>query len=120
MLTASSETGIAEQDWKALAQPGQVLAIYMGIHAAGRSWLHSCWTNGIAPATPVTLVENGTLPIERVLHTTIGQLWDTVQTRGIIGPAMIYVGLAKAKASADIVPFPVREDIRDAILRAAS
>ena len=35
LLTASSETGIAEHDWQSLAKPGQVLAIYMGIHAAG-------------------------------------------------------------------------------------
>ena len=72
----------------------------------------------------MTLVENGTLPTERVVETTIGQLWECVHTHGLSGPTIIYVGLAKAGAatiaSADIVPFPVREDIRDAILRAAS
>ena len=66
----------------------------------------------------------GTLPTERVVETTIGQLWECVHTQGLSGPTIIYVGLAKsgaaAMASADIVPFPVREDIRDAILRAAS
>jgi uroporphyrin-III C-methyltransferase / precorrin-2 dehydrogenase / sirohydrochlorin ferrochelatase len=119
LLTAASETGLAQHDWKALAQPGQVFAMYMGLNAAG-DVAARLLAEGIAPATPVTIVENGTLPSERVIETTIGQLWDTIHTRGVVGPAIIYVGLAKARASADIVPFPVREDIRDAILRAAS
>jgi hypothetical protein len=33
---------------------------------------------------------------------------------------IIYVGLAQAKASADIVPFPVREEISERLMRAAS
>lgn len=119
LLTAAGDTGLAEHDWAALAKPGQVFAIYMGVNAAG-DVAARLLAAGIAPTTPVTIVENGTLPNERVAQTTIGQLWETIHTRGIHGPSIIYVGLAKAKASADIVPFPVREDIRDAILRAAS
>ena len=55
-----------------------------------------------------------------VFTATIGDLWETLALNGITGPAIIYVGLAKAKASADIVPFPVREEIADKLLRAAS
>jgi uroporphyrin-III C-methyltransferase / precorrin-2 dehydrogenase / sirohydrochlorin ferrochelatase len=119
LLTASSETGIADQDWQALAKPGQVLAIYMGIHAAG-TISAQLLDAGMAPSTSVTLVENGTRADERVLHTTVGNLWDTVQRAGIQGPALIYIGLGKAKSSAEVVAFPIREDIQDAILRAAS
>lgn len=119
LLTASSESGLAEQDWGALAKPGQVFAIYMGVNAAGDVSARLL-AAGIEPATPVTIVENGTLANERVIETDIGHLWDSIQARGVSGPAIIYVGLAKAKTTADIVPFPVREDIRDAILRAAS
>lgn len=119
LLTAATESGLAEHDWTALAQPGQVFAMYMGVNAAG-DVAARLLAAGIAPATPVTIVENGTLPNERVIETTIGHVWDSIHTSGVVGPAIIYVGLARAKASADIVPFPVREDIRDAILRAAS
>ncbi len=119
LLTASSETGIADQDWQALAKPGQVLAIYMGVHAAG-TISAQLLEAGINPATAVTLVENGTRRDERVLHTTVGNLWDTVQRAGIHGPALIYVGLSPAKASAEVVPFPIREDIQLAALRAIS
>ncbi len=119
LLTASSDTGLAEHDWATLAKPGQVFAIYMGVNAAGdvaARLLHE----GIAPATPVTVIENGTLASERSFTTTIGSLWETVHSNCITGPAIIYVGLSKSRSSADIVHFPVREDIRDAILRAAS
>jgi uroporphyrin-III C-methyltransferase/precorrin-2 dehydrogenase/sirohydrochlorin ferrochelatase len=75
---------------------------------------------GIDPACPVTLVENGTLESERSFVTTIGELWETVASKGIYGPAMIYVGLAKAKASADIVNFPVRTSTEPEALRAVS
>jgi siroheme synthase len=68
----------------------------------------------------VTIVENGTLANERVLQSSVGSLWDTVQHKGVTGPALIYIGLTKAKASAEIVPFPSRDDIQDAILRAVS
>jgi uroporphyrin-III C-methyltransferase / precorrin-2 dehydrogenase / sirohydrochlorin ferrochelatase len=119
LLTASSETGIADQDWQSLAKPGQVLAIYMGIHAAG-TISAQLLDAGMNASTPIVLVENGTRADERVLHTTVGNLWDTVQRSAINGPALIYIGLGAAKASADVVPFPIREDIQLAALRAVS
>ena len=119
LITATSESGIAGHDWKALAQPGHVTAIYMGIHAAGE--ISAALLNaGIAPSTSATVIENGTLSNERVLSTTIGNLWESIQRAGITGPALIYVGLASARKSADVVPFPIREDIQLAALRAAS
>jgi uroporphyrin-III C-methyltransferase / precorrin-2 dehydrogenase / sirohydrochlorin ferrochelatase len=119
LITGSSDTGVAEHDWTSLSREGAVFAIYMGVNNAGEISA-SLLDAGINPATPVTIVENGTLPNERVLTASIGNLWDTLQRSGIYGPAIIYVGLSKASTSADIVPFPVREDVRDTALRAAS
>jgi uroporphyrin-III C-methyltransferase / precorrin-2 dehydrogenase / sirohydrochlorin ferrochelatase len=119
LLTAASESGVAEHDWKHLAQQGEVFAVYMGVSAAG-SLSASLLDAGIHPNTPVTIIENGTLPNERVLASTIGALWETVHSKGVVGPAIIYVGLSKARSTATVVPFPVREDWSDAILRAAS
>ena len=56
-----------------------------------------------SPASPIDYLE---LPIQTLKVGSLG-------THNSLG-------LAKAKTTADIVPFPVREDIRDAILRAAS
>ncbi len=119
LLTGASEDGLAGHDWKALAKPGSAFAIYMGVNAAG-DISAALLDAGIEPRKPVTIVENGTLPGERVLTTTIGDLCETLTSNGVVGPAIIYVGLAHAKTSADIVPFPVREEISDRLLRAAS
>lgn len=119
LLTATSERGLAEQNWAALAQPGQAFAIYMGVNMAG-DIAAKLLEAGIDPVCPVTLVENGTLENERSFVTTIGNLWETVASKGIYGPAMIYVGLAKAKASAEIVTFPVRASSEPEALRAVS
>jgi uroporphyrin-III C-methyltransferase / precorrin-2 dehydrogenase / sirohydrochlorin ferrochelatase len=119
LLTGAADDGIARHDWQALAMPGHAFAVYMGVNAAGEISAQLL-DAGMAPSTPVTVVENGTLESERVFETSIGSLWETLALKGVAGPAIIYVGLARAKSSADVVPFPVREDLRDAILRAAS
>jgi uroporphyrin-III C-methyltransferase / precorrin-2 dehydrogenase / sirohydrochlorin ferrochelatase len=119
LLTASSENGIADHDWATFAKPGQTFAIYMGLHAAGEV-SSKLLDAGIDPMVSVTVVENGTLPNERVLKTSIGHLWECLTLNAVEGPAIIYVGLGERKANTKIVPFPVREDIRDAIMKAAS
>ena len=57
LLTAHDERGFAELDWRMLAKPGAVSAVYMGVSAArfvqGRLLLH-----GASDATAVTVVEN--------------------------------------------------------------
>jgi uroporphyrin-III C-methyltransferase/precorrin-2 dehydrogenase/sirohydrochlorin ferrochelatase len=119
LLTGTSERGLAEQNWAALAQPGQAFAIYMGVNMAG-DIAAKLLDAGIDPACPVTLVENGTLDSERSFTTTVGELWETVASKGVYGAAMIYVGLARATASAEIVSFPARASSEPETLRAAS
>ncbi len=119
LLTGASEDGLAQHDWAALAKPGQAFAIYMGVNAAG-DISAALLDAGIDHKTPVTIVENGTLANERVMMCSIGSLWETLALNGVEGPAIIYVGLKPAKISADILPFPVRDDIAAQVLRAAS
>ena len=119
LLTGASEDGLAQQDWAALAKPGQAFAIYMGVNAAG-DISAQLLDAGIDHATPVTVVENGTLATERVMMCSIGSLWETLALNGVYGPAIIYVGLQPAKSSADILPFPARDETGPHVLRAAS
>lgn len=119
LLTGASEDGLAQHDWAALAKPGQAFAIYMGVNAAG-DISAQLLDAGIDHRTPVTVVENGTLANERVMMCSIGSLWETLALNGVEGPAIIYVGLKPATTSADILTFPVREDIAAQVLRAAS
>ncbi len=103
ILTGASEDGLPEYDWKALARPGQILAIYMGIGSVGHTQARLL-NAGIEPATPVMIVENGTLATERVFEARIDELAATVRANSISGPAIIYIGVARI-AETRVVPF---------------
>ena len=96
-LTGHDTKGFADHDWKALARPGEVAAIYMGKRAArfiqGRLLMH-----GANPATPVTVIENASRPDARVLATTLAQLEPTLTKAGLSGPALTFLGLAPRDA----------------------
>jgi uroporphyrin-III C-methyltransferase/precorrin-2 dehydrogenase/sirohydrochlorin ferrochelatase len=110
ILTGASEEGLPEYDWQALAKPGQVFAIYMGIGSAGHMQARLL-NAGIDGATPVTVVENGTLAEERVIETRIDELASSLRSKALVGPAIIYVGLAR-RGQSQVVPF--RADLRAA------
>ena len=95
-LTAHDMEGFADHDWRALARPGEVAAIYMGLRAArwmqGRLLMH-----GADPATPATVVENASRPEQRIAATTLGGLAQAAA--GASGPALILLGLAPRAAA---------------------
>ncbi|MEL6452606.1 MAG: siroheme synthase CysG [Pseudomonadota bacterium] len=105
-LTGHDTRGFADHDWKALAQPGEVAAIYMGKKSArfiqGRLMMH-----GIDPATPVTFVENASRPDQQVLSTTVAEMEPTLTEAGLGGPALTFVGLAPRAALAAIPEIPM-------------
>lgn len=92
-ITGQDVAGYADHDWRALARPGEVAAVYMGKRAArflqGRLMMH-----GRTADTPVTLVENASRPDQRILGTTLGRLADDLGAAGMDGPALILLGLA--------------------------
>jgi siroheme synthase len=91
LLTGHASDGPAEHDWRALARPGQMLAIYMGVGAAGHIQAQLLGA-GIDPETPVTVVENGTLPSQKVAAGAMVQLAELIIDACIKGPAIIFVG----------------------------
>jgi uroporphyrin-III C-methyltransferase/precorrin-2 dehydrogenase/sirohydrochlorin ferrochelatase len=97
LVTGHDVRGLAEHDWRALARPGEVAAIYMGKRAArfvqGRLLMH-----GADPATPVGVVENASRPDERILDTTLARLPEELAAAGLTGPAVILLGLAPRAA----------------------
>lgn len=97
LLTGHDVQGFAEQEWRALARPGAVAAIYMGKRSArftqGRLLMH-----GADPATPVSVVENASRPDSVTRATTLSQLPQVVAE--CTGPAVILFGLAPRAAAA--------------------
>ena len=117
LITGASEDGIAEQDWAALARAGAATAVYMGVGAAPHIAARLI-AAGIEPTTPVTIVENGTLQEERTIATSVARLGQAA--RAVNGPAIIYVGLTKARQSGAVVPFPAAASSAVASERRAS
>ncbi len=99
LLTGHDMDGFAEQDWRGLAAPGAVAAIYMGKRAArflqGRLMMH-----GADIATPVTIVENASRPDQRVIAATVATM--PAMAEGLTGPAVMLLGLAPRRAPAAI------------------
>jgi uroporphyrin-III C-methyltransferase/precorrin-2 dehydrogenase/sirohydrochlorin ferrochelatase len=85
-----AEDGTDPLDWAALARM-DTLVILMGVERLGEV-VARLGDHGRGPDTPVALVENGTLPNERVV---VGTLADIVERAGrarIRPPAVIVVG----------------------------
>lgn len=108
ILTATSECGPATHDWDRLARPGEAFAIYMGVRVAP-FFQQQLLASGIDPATPVTVVENGTLRDERRLDTEISRLTADLEAEAITGPAVIFVGFARAQSAVVTDDRPVLE-----------
>lgn len=96
-ITGHDVKGYAEQDWRALAKPGEVAAIYMGKRSArflqGRLLMY-----GANPATPISIVENVSRPDQRILARTLSTLPDDLSQAQMNGPALILFGLAPRAA----------------------
>jgi len=100
-LTGHDTKGFADHDWRALAAPGEVTAIYMGKRAArfiqGRLLMH-----GGVPETPVTVVENASRPDQRILETTLARMEPDMEQAGLNGPALTFIGLAPRHPQAEL------------------
>ena len=108
IVTGHDAQGFAERDWRALAAPGAVAAIYMGLRAArflqGRLLMH-----GADPGTPVTVVENAGRSGERAMSSTLSTLAADLDAARPQGPAVILLGIAAREA---VLPILDREAIR--------
>lgn len=93
-VTAHARAGEElDLDWQALADPDATLAIYMGKAAAG-AISHNLINAGLAPDTPVTLVESASLPQERTFHSRLDLLALAAKTALGDGPALLLIGKA--------------------------
>ncbi|MEO0379752.1 MAG: SAM-dependent methyltransferase, partial [Pseudomonadota bacterium] len=105
-LTGHEMTGFADHDWKALAAPGEVAAIYMGKKSArfiqGRLLMH-----GIDLDTPVSVIENASRADQRILSTTVGEMEPTITNAKLTGPALTFIGLAPRAALQQLKSAPI-------------
>lgn len=105
-LTGHDVKGFADQDWRALARPGAVAAIYMGKRSArflqGRLMMHDA-----TPDIPVSVVENASRPDQRIIATTLARLPEDIAE--LTGPALMLYGLAPRAAIATLDTPAIKE-----------
>jgi uroporphyrin-III C-methyltransferase/precorrin-2 dehydrogenase/sirohydrochlorin ferrochelatase len=99
LVTGQGKAEADEVDWAGVSAPENTLAVYMGLGAAPKI-VDRLLSAGRDPATPVAVVENGTLPNERVLKGELGELELLLSLNGIDGPAILYIGETAAFADA--------------------
>jgi uroporphyrin-III C-methyltransferase len=98
-----------ELDWLGLADPQATLAIYMG-KAAAAEVSRALIGHGLAPDTPVAIVENASLPDEHRLSTRLDLLPLAARTCSGTGPAILLIGAAlrQETSKCQMHPAPVR------------
>jgi uroporphyrin-III C-methyltransferase len=95
-VTAHARAGeTLDLDWQALADPQATLAIYMG-KAAAPTVSTRLIAAGLAPDTPVVMVESASLPEERHFSTRLDLLPIAARAALGDGPAVILVGRSVA------------------------
>ncbi len=97
LVTGHGRDGEPDLDWAALAGPRQTLAIYMGAGTAGRIAARLI-AQGLAPATPVAVIENATMADQKTAAGALRDLEALVHDNGITGPALIIIGEVARRA----------------------
>jgi uroporphyrin-III C-methyltransferase len=90
-VTGHLKDGSCNLDWPALARPHQTVVIYMGL--GGLTEICSqLIAHGLPPDHPAGVVEQGTLPGQRVVTGTLADLARRVAEAGLQSPCLTIVG----------------------------
>jgi uroporphyrin-III C-methyltransferase/precorrin-2 dehydrogenase/sirohydrochlorin ferrochelatase len=104
-VTGRGRSGSDVPDFTGLAGPGRTLAVYMGRDRAA-AIAQALLAQGLDPATPVAIVENGTRPDERVLKGDLAGLAELARATTPDAPALLFVGDTAALAAERGQPLP--------------
>jgi len=104
-LTGASAGDVPDYDWPALARTGGTLVVYMGVGTA-ETIAARLIENGMAAATPVAVIENGTLPTQRTVTGTLGELAALVSEQKVRPPALLAIGEVVAQTAIALADRP--------------
>ncbi|MCV2884438.1 siroheme synthase CysG [Aestuariibacter sp. AA17] len=80
-----------ELDWPALVQKNQTMVFYMGL--TGLPVIcEKLIAHGVAESMPIALIENATLPHQRVITGTLSTIVEEAEKQNIKPPALIIAG----------------------------
>ncbi|HTW75969.1 MAG TPA: siroheme synthase CysG [Steroidobacteraceae bacterium] len=98
LVTAMGE-GAAALDWRALAAPLQTVVVYMGVAQLPRI-VERLLAHGAPAARAAAIVEQATLPAERVIAGTLATIVQQARAAQVGAPALLIVGEVAAQAAA--------------------
>jgi uroporphyrin-III C-methyltransferase len=78
-------------DWSNLAKLGGTIVIMMGMSNLAKN-MERLMAGGIDPHTPVTVIEKGSTPEQRVVSSEITKIAAECRSKGVSSPAVILVG----------------------------
>ena len=78
-------------NWKALANLGHTLVVYMGIGVA-KDISQNLIANGMSAEVPIAVIANGTTPEQKLVIGKLGSLPLLISESDIIAPAIIVIG----------------------------
>ena len=99
LLTGHGKESLEAMDWPALAQDHQTLVVYMGV-ARVEEFTQRLLEHGRRAETPFAVIENGTLPQQRVVTGVLRDLPARVKELDIRPPALLIVGEVASLAEA--------------------
>jgi uroporphyrin-III C-methyltransferase/precorrin-2 dehydrogenase/sirohydrochlorin ferrochelatase len=98
LLTGTAGGNLPDLDWTAIAATKATLAVYMGVGTAGALGKNLI-AAGAGPATPVAIIENGTLESERITTGRLDELAALVEGNAVRAPALLIIGEVVAVAA---------------------
>ncbi|MEE9273145.1 MAG: siroheme synthase CysG [Robiginitomaculum sp.] len=93
LLSGHDAKGYADHDWAQLAQPAVRAVIYMGLGASS-SIRAQLLAHGAQPNTPITIVENASLPTQKIISSSLEMLSLDIKNGQVTGPAILMLGYA--------------------------
>jgi uroporphyrin-III C-methyltransferase/precorrin-2 dehydrogenase/sirohydrochlorin ferrochelatase len=90
-ITGHLKDGKLDLNWQALVQPGQTIAVYMGVGAV-RVLCESLINNGMNATTPVAIIQQGTTIDQRTYTGLLSNIADLVEQQDIKPPSMMIIG----------------------------
>ena len=91
ILVADDDRAIRTVLTLALARLGQPIVLYMPMSQLGEVSA-ALQKGGMAAATPAALIQSATLPDERVVESTLGDLVADAERSGLASPAILVIG----------------------------
>ena len=90
LVTAHTQDD-SELNWAALAQGGTTLVVYMGV-ARLEQVRQGLLDGGMAPETPVAMIENASLPQQRECRSDVRGMVEDARGFGLRSPAILVIG----------------------------